>query len=50
MNPERTQTPMRIKNFGNEPEDTLLKPETVALRCIQTLLSNYTGQVIDVRL
>jgi ribitol-5-phosphate 2-dehydrogenase (NADP+) / D-ribitol-5-phosphate cytidylyltransferase len=50
MNPERTQTSMRIKNFGNEPEDTLLKPETVALRCIQTLLSNYTGQVIDVRL
>ncbi|PWB24407.1 bifunctional cytidylyltransferase/SDR family oxidoreductase [Flavobacterium sp. HTF] len=50
MNPERTQTPMRIKNFGNEPENTLLKPETVALRCIQTLLSDYTGQVIDVRL
>lgn len=50
MNPERTQTSMRIKNFGNEPEETLLKPETVALRCIQTLLSNYTGQVIDVRL
>lgn len=50
INPERTQTSMRLKNFGNEPEDTLLKPDTVALRCIQTLLSNYTGQVIDVRL
>lgn len=50
INPERTQTPMRRKNFGSEPEDTLLKPDTVALRCIQTLLSNYTGQVIDVRL
>ncbi|GAA3771928.1 bifunctional cytidylyltransferase/SDR family oxidoreductase [Flavobacterium ginsengiterrae] len=50
INPERTQTPMRIKNFGNEPEETLLKPKTVALRCIQTLLSNYSGQVIDVRL
>lgn len=50
MNPERTQTPMRIKNFGNEPEDTLLQPEIVAQRCIQTLLSKYTGQVIDVRL
>lgn len=50
INPERTQTPMRIKNFGSEPEQTLLKPEDVALRCIQTLLSNYTGQVIDVRL
>jgi 2-C-methyl-D-erythritol 4-phosphate cytidylyltransferase len=50
INPERTQTQMRIKNFGSEPEDTLLKPDMVALRCIQTLLSNYTGQVIDVRL
>lgn len=50
INPERTQTPMRIKNFGNEPEETLLKPEIVALRTIQTLLSNYSGQVIDVRL
>ncbi|WPR70195.1 bifunctional cytidylyltransferase/SDR family oxidoreductase [Flavobacterium sp. NG2] len=50
INPERTQTPMRIKNFGNEPENTLLKPETVAIRCFQTLLSNNTGQVIDVRL
>ncbi len=50
INPERTQTPMRIKNFGNEAEDTLLKPEAVALRCMQTLQSNYTGQVIDVRL
>jgi 2-C-methyl-D-erythritol 4-phosphate cytidylyltransferase len=50
INPERTLTPMRTKNFGNEPEDTLLKPNTVATRCIQTLLSNYTGQVIDVRL
>lgn len=50
INPERTQTPMRTKNFGLEPEDTLLKPETVAFRCVQTLLSNYTGQVIDVRI
>ncbi|WP_310379231.1 bifunctional cytidylyltransferase/SDR family oxidoreductase [Flavobacterium sp.] len=50
INPERTQTPMRMKNFGNEPENTLLKPDIVALRCIQTLLSSYTGQVIDIRL
>lgn len=50
INPERTKTPMRLTNFGNESEDTLLKPETVALRCFQTLLSNNTGQVIDVRL
>lgn len=50
INPERTETPMRTKNFGREPEGTLLKPDTVALRSIQTLLSSYTGQVIDVRL
>lgn len=50
INPERTETPMRMKNFGNEPENTLLKPDVVALRCMQTLLSGYTGQVIDIRL
>lgn len=50
INPERTKTPMRIKNFGNEPEDTLLNPECVALSCFQTLMSNDSGQVIDVRL
>ncbi|WP_418263562.1 bifunctional cytidylyltransferase/SDR family oxidoreductase [Flavobacterium faecale] len=50
INPERTHTPMRTKNFGNEAKETLLKPETVALRCIQALQSNYTGQVIDIRL
>lgn len=50
INPERTKTPMRTKNFGNEPEDTLLDPDKVALRCFQALLSNDSGQVIDVRL
>jgi 2-C-methyl-D-erythritol 4-phosphate cytidylyltransferase len=50
INPERTKTPMRMKNFGNEPESGLLKPEIVALKSIQTLVSGYTGQVIDVRL
>lgn len=49
INPERTKTPMRIHNFGIEPEDTLLSSEKVALSTIQTLLSNYTGQVIDVK-
>lgn len=49
INPERTKTPMRIHNFGTEPEDTLLSSEKVALSTIQTLLSNYTGQVIDVK-
>lgn len=50
INPERTKTPMRIQNFGNEPDDTLLSPETVARVSLKTLLSNFTGQVIDVKL
>ena len=40
---------MRIHNFGIEPEDTLLSSEKVAISTIQTLLSNFTGQVIDVK-
>ena len=40
---------MRIHYFGIEPEDTLLSSEKVANSTNQTLLSNYTGQVIDVK-
>lgn len=50
INPERTKTPMRIRNFGNEPEDTLLKTEAVAEASLKTLLANVTGQVFDVRI
>ncbi|MCZ4695109.1 2-C-methyl-D-erythritol 4-phosphate cytidylyltransferase [Ancylomarina euxinus] len=49
INPERTQTPMRIKNFGIEPEDSLLKSREVAKVSIRTLLSDFTGQIIYVR-
>lgn len=49
INPERTKTPMRVRNFGNEPEDTLLSASEVASATVQTLVSNYTGQVIDVK-
>lgn len=49
INPERTKTPMRIKNFGNEPENTLLDPKRVAITSINTIFSDVTGQVIDVR-
>ncbi|MDK2787422.1 MAG: ribitol-5-phosphate 2-dehydrogenase / D-ribitol-5-phosphate cytidylyltransferase [Epulopiscium sp.] len=49
INPERTKTPMRIKNFGYEKEDTLLSPKQVAIAAIDTILSDITGQVIDVR-
>ena len=50
INPERTKTPMRIANFGNEPEETLLSSVEVAYSSLNTLLANFTGQVVDVRL
>ena len=49
INPERTKTPMRTRNFGNEPADTLLDAAKVAQVSLTTLLSDMTGQVIDVR-
>ena len=49
INPERTKTPMRQQNFGIEPDDSLLMPERVAEATLQTLASDCTGQVIDVR-
>ena len=48
INPARTDTPMRRRNFGVEPPQTLLTPEKVAQAALQTMLSDYTGQVIDV--
>lgn len=50
INPERTKTPMRVKNFGVEPDNTLLKAEVVAEVSLQTLLADFTGQVVDVKL
>jgi len=47
--PERTKTPMRLRNFGIEPEETLLNPKTVAYIALITALSDITGEVIDVR-
>ena len=49
INPERTKTPMRVSNFGNEPDDTLLKSEEVAVASLNTLVANCTGEVIDVK-
>lgn len=49
INPERTKTPMRVKNFGIEPDNTLLKAEVVAEVSLRTLLVDFTGQVIDVK-
>lgn len=49
INPARTNTPMRFKAFGKEPENSLLNPEIVAEKSLKVLLSDITGQVIDVR-
>ena len=49
VNPERTATPMRTKAFGEEPEHTLLASEAVARASLDVLISELTGQVVDVR-
>jgi 2-C-methyl-D-erythritol 4-phosphate cytidylyltransferase len=41
---------MREKNFGIEDASTLLTAEAVAKESLKTLLSEFTGQVIDVKL
>ncbi len=47
--PERTATPMRFENFGKEPLESLLNPDKVAYETLKILLTNTTGQVIEVR-
>jgi 2-C-methyl-D-erythritol 4-phosphate cytidylyltransferase len=49
INPERTGTPMRTKAFGEEPPGSLLSSKVVALTTLDVMLSDLTGQVIDVR-
>lgn len=49
INPERTKTPMRIKNFGNEDDSTLLSSLDVANKTLETLLLDVSGQVIDIK-
>jgi 2-C-methyl-D-erythritol 4-phosphate cytidylyltransferase len=49
INPERTATPMRTEAFGEEPPHTLLTPQAVAQASIDVLISDLTGQVVDVR-
>lgn len=49
INPERTKTPMRLNNFGIEPDETLLDAQTVAFASLLALISTATGNVIDVK-
>ena len=41
---------MRTKNFGSEPEGSLLDPKMVAIASLNTAFSSFTGEVVDVRL
>ena len=50
INPERTATPMRVRSFGHEDPKTLLTSEEVAYSSINTLLSDMTGQIVDVKI
>ncbi|GAA1273090.1 pyrophosphorylase [Planotetraspora silvatica] len=50
INPERTSTPMRLRAFGEEPEGSLLTSQAVAETSLDVLVSDLTGQVIDVRI
>jgi 2-C-methyl-D-erythritol 4-phosphate cytidylyltransferase len=49
VNPERTETPMRKNAFGDEPPGTLLSAEQVAEASLDTITSDMTGIVVDVR-
>lgn len=48
--PQRTDTPMRIQNFGIEDKSTLLSPKTVALKTLASLNDDFSGNVIEVKL
>jgi len=49
INPERTSTPMRKKNFGKEEEGLLLNPEFVAQKTLMLFAKDMTGAIIDIR-
>ncbi|MHA1370962.1 MAG: SDR family NAD(P)-dependent oxidoreductase, partial [Promethearchaeota archaeon] len=49
ISPERTDTPLRRKNFGKEDKTLLLNPKFVALQTLRTICSDLTSSVIDVR-
>lgn len=49
INPERTDTPMRKKNFGNEPKETLLTAEQVAKFTLSAISLEHTGQIYSIK-
>lgn len=49
ISPERVAGPMRQENFGAEPSSTLIDPGRVAQITLSVLLSDMTGQIIDIK-
>ena len=49
ISPERTDTPMRRAAFPEESRVGMLQAEDVADATIRLVLSDLTGQVLDVR-
>lgn len=49
VSPERTQTNMRIENFGVEPPESLLDPYVVALTTLKLYASDLNGVVVNVK-
>ena len=49
ISPERTRTPMRLANFGIEDEATLLNSKYVATISLYTLLNDFSGEVVDIK-
>lgn len=46
--PSRTNTQMRLTNFGKEPIESLLCPKKVAETSLSVLCSEFTGRVIKI--
>ncbi len=49
INPARTATPMRERNFGKEDSSTLLSTSSVAQNSLRAILSEFSGLVIDIK-
>ncbi len=49
ISPSRTATPMRLRAFGVEDEESLVQAAAVARVSLEVLASDATGQVFDVR-
>ncbi len=49
INPARTATPMRKRNFGKEDSSTLLSTSSVAQNSLRAILSEFSGLVIDIK-